>query len=110
RDLKPGNLMIDKSCLQVLDLGLPKSQADVTITATRAVMGTPAYMAPEQMEGKECDARTDIFTLGLILYEMASGKRPGQTPDFDKIPQQFAHVIERCLVPDPEGRWQTARD
>ena len=75
RDLKPGNIMVTKSGVKVLDFGLAKSPQDETITASRMVMGTPAYMAPEQREGKECDARTDIYALGLVLYEMATGKR-----------------------------------
>ena len=81
RDLKPANVMIAKNGVKVLDFGLAKcSTHDGTLTLTGAVMGTPAYMAPEQLEGKEADARTDIFALGLTLYEMATAKRvlPGQ--------------------------------
>ncbi len=112
RDLKPGNIMISKSGVKVLDFGLAKSPKDETLTDTRMVMGTPAYMAPEQRDGKECDARTDIYSLGLVLYEMATGKRveQGQSPLLDQLPQQLAHVIERCLAPDPDGRWQSAQD
>ena len=112
RDLKPGNIMISKNGVKVLDFGLAKSPQDLTLTGTRMVMGTPAYMAPEQREGKECDARTDIYALGLILYEMATGKRAehGQTPPLDTLPPQLAHLIERCLAQDPEDRWQSARD
>src|SRR5204862_7102151 len=68
RDLKPGNIMIAKSTAKVLDFGLAKSPQDETLTATQAVMGTPAYMAPEQREGKACDARSDIYALGLVLF------------------------------------------
>ena len=112
RDLKPGNVMITKTGVKVLDFGLAKSHQDETITATRAVMGTPAYMAPEQREGKEADARTDIYALGLVLYEMATGKRSkqGEIESREQLPAQLAHVIERCLVPDPDDRWQTAKD
>ncbi len=112
RDLKPGNIMVTKSGVKVLDFGLAKSSQDETITASRMVMGTPAYMAPEQRDGKECDARTDIYSLGLILYEMAGGKRAeqSQTPSLDKFPPTLAHVIERCLATDPESRWQSATD
>ena len=78
RDLKPGNIMLGKAGVKVLDFGLAKSPQDDTLTGTRMVMGTPAYMAPEQREGKECDARTDIYSLGLVLYEMATGKRAEQ--------------------------------
>src|SRR6202521_890861 len=112
RDLKPQNIMITKSGVKVLDFGLAKSPTDETLTVTRAVMGTPAYMAPEQMEGKECDARSDIYALGLVLYEMASGKSfpRGHPPLMKGLPPQFAHVIERCLEGEPENRWQSASD
>src|SRR6202521_4221291 len=112
RDLKPQNVMITKSGVKVLDFGLAKSPTDETLTAPRVVMGTPAYMAPEQLEGKECDARSDIYALGLVLYEMAAGKRlqQGQPPVMEGLPPQFAHVIERCLESEPENRWQSASD
>ena len=112
RDLKPGNIMIGKAGIKVLDFGLAKSQQDATLTGTRMVMGTPAYMAPEQRDGKVCDARTDIYSLGLVVYEMAAGKRAeqGQIPPLDALPPQLAHVIERCLAQDPDDRWQSAQD
>jgi Tol biopolymer transport system component/predicted Ser/Thr protein kinase len=112
RDLKPQNIMITKSGVKVLDFGLAKSPRDQTLTAARVVMGTPAYMAPEQLEGKECDARSDIYALGLVLYEMAAGRRSprGQPPLMEDLPPQFAHVIERCLAQGPEDRWQTTVD
>jgi serine/threonine protein kinase len=112
RDLKPGNIMFNKAGIKVLDFGLAKSSQDLTLTGTRMVMGTPAYMAPEQREAKRCDGRTDIYSLGLVLVEMATGKRGGQsriTPE-DMLPPQLAYVIERCLAPDPEDRWQSAKD
>jgi eukaryotic-like serine/threonine-protein kinase len=112
RDLKPQNIMITKSGVKVLDFGLAKSPGDETLTASHVVMGTPAYMAPEQGGGKECDARTDIYALGLVLYEMATGTRlpQGQPPSIENLPPQFAHVIERCLKSAPENRWQSASD
>jgi len=112
RDLKPGNIMLGKSGVKVLDFGLAKSQEDVTLTGSRMVMGTPAYMAPEQRDGKECDSRTDVYALGLVLYEMAMGKRAdqGQTLPLDMFPPQLAHVIELCIAPDPDDRWQSAQD
>ena len=75
RDLKPGNIMLTKSGVRLLDFGLAKSVRDESLTASNAVMGTPAYMAPEQREGKECDARADVYALGLVLCEMATGSR-----------------------------------
>ncbi len=112
RDLKPGNVMLTKAGVKVLDFGLAKSAQDETLTASQVVMGTPAYMAPEQREGKQCDARTDIYALGLIVYEMASGKRwrVDQPAPLGEFPLTFAHVVERCLEQDPEDRWQSARD
>jgi serine/threonine protein kinase len=112
RDLKPGNIMLTKSGVKVLDFGLAKAPQDETLTGSRVVMGTPAYMAPEQREGKECDARTDIYALGLVLYEMATGKRApqGEPPAMEDVPARLAPVIERCLAPDPEDRWHAAKD
>ena len=75
RDLKPGNVMLTKAGVKVLDFGLAKAQTDPTVTRSHAVLGTPAYMAPEQQEGHEADARSDIYALGLVLREMATGKR-----------------------------------
>jgi serine/threonine protein kinase len=132
RDLKPGNIMITKAGVKVLDFGLAKiarsgnaAKESEPLTAENAVMGTLAYMAPEQAEGKECDARTDIFALGLILSEMATGKRliTGDSPaaliaavmhfepaPLENTPPQFAHVVECCLAREPERRWQAAAD
>jgi Tol biopolymer transport system component len=114
RDLKPGNIMLTKSGVKVLDFGLAKiaSAREDPLTESGVVMGTPAYMAPEQMEGKECDARTDIWALGLVLYEMATGKRPEQdlSSALDEAPPQFAHIVRRCLEKDPHARWQAASD
>jgi predicted Ser/Thr protein kinase len=107
RDLKPRNIMVTKSGVKVLDFGLAKTQRDESLTASHAIMGTPAYMAPEQLEGKDCDARTDIYALGLVLREMTIGRRNGATTG---LPQHLAHVIDRCLAKEPEDRWQTARD
>jgi len=120
RDLKPGNIILAKSGVKVLDFGLAKiipagnavNSAAETITASQVVMGTPAYMAPEQRYGKECDARTDIYSFGLLLHEMASGQRAaqGQIPALDGLPEKLAHAIERCLPEDADDRWQTAID
>ena len=98
RDLKPGNIMLGKAGIKVLDFGLAKSPQDETLTGTRMVMGTPAYMAPEQREGKECDARSDIYSLGLVLCEMATGKRAeqGQTPA--RSASGAAYACDRALL------------
>ncbi len=112
RDLKPGNIMIAKAGVKVLDFGLARSTQDKTVTAANAVMGTPAYMAPEQQEGKPCDARADIYSFGLVLAEMAIGQRlqPGAQTQLDLLPEKLAHVVERCLAPDREDRWQSSQD
>lgn len=133
RDLKPGNLMITKAGVKVLDFGLAKlthpsgaaATSVSTATASQQVVGTVPYMAPEQLEGKACDARTDIFALGLVLYEMATGKRAFSAPSraalvaeilrCDPAPmgavlEKFSHTVERCLARDPEDRWQSAKD
>ena len=109
RDLKPGNIMITKSGVKVLDFGLARSQGDETVTLANQVVGTPAYMAPEQRQGRDCDARSDIYALGLVLAEMATGKRlvPGAAAE---LTGHFAHIVDRCLAPNPEDRWQSAQD
>jgi len=136
RDLKPGNIMITPSGTKLLDFGLAKAtRAPVALTGlttqtelTRegAILGTVQYMAPEQIEGKELDARTDIFAFGAVLYEIVSGKRAfeGQNqaqliasilrsePVFDDRPMPAAleHAIRRCLHKNPEERWQNVGD
>src|SRR5262249_9753222 len=106
RDLKPGNIMIAKNGVKVLDFGLARSADDETMPAAMVVMGPPAYMAPEQAEGRPCDHRTDIYALGLILYEMATGKRPprDRPASMEDLPERFAHAMGRCLQQDPEER------
>ncbi|HEV2446280.1 MAG TPA: serine/threonine-protein kinase, partial [Candidatus Sulfopaludibacter sp.] len=76
RDLKPRNIMVTRHGVKVLDFGLAKMVSEAGLTEANVVMGTPAYMAPEQVEGKEADARTDLFALGLVLSEMAAGRLP----------------------------------
>ena len=112
RDMKPGNVMLTKAGVKVLDFGLAKSPKDEKLTGPNVVMGTPAYMAPEQREGQDCDARTDIYALGLMLFEMATGKRyrKEEPRSLEQVPEKLGHVIERCLSPDPEERWQSAAD
>src|SRR5215813_8655127 len=107
RDLKPGNIMIGKTGVKVLDFGLASLRGDPTITAERIVMGTPAYMAPEQREGKPADARTDIYGFGWVLYEMLTGARVG--PQRKRIrSRKLESIVARCLEEDPKRRWQSA--
>jgi serine/threonine protein kinase/tetratricopeptide (TPR) repeat protein len=109
RDLKPANIILTKSGVKVLDFGLAKSSKDDTLTVSNAVMGTPAYMAPEQKEGKPADARSDIFSLGCTLYEMAAGVRPG--PQRARLPSRaLDRIVSRCLAQDPSRRWQSAAE
>jgi eukaryotic-like serine/threonine-protein kinase len=107
RDLKPANIMLTKSGVKVLDFGLAKSVVDPSLTAAGGVMGTPVYMAPERMEGKEADVRSDIYALGLILAEMTTGKRSRSA---ENLPTDLNRVVSRCLEADPDERWQCARD
>jgi serine/threonine protein kinase/Tfp pilus assembly protein PilF len=107
RDLKPGNIMIAKSGVKVLDFGLARSGQDETITGSRMIVGTPAYMAPEQREGKPADARSDVYAFGRILFEMLTGTREG--PQRNRIrPRKLEKLVTRCLENDPGRRWQSA--
>ena len=100
RDLKPGNIMLTKSGVKVLDFGLATWDGDETITGSRMVMGTPAYMAPEQREGKPADARTDIYSFGCVLYEMLTGARA--TAERKPLPSKsLEKIVSRCLEADP---------
>ncbi len=136
RDLKPGNVMLTKTGTKLLDFGLakvrparPAEEHEPTLTEAGELLGTPRYMAPEQLEGKEPDARTDIFALGTVLYEMATGQRafpatsqagaitailstepaaisklrPGTSPALDR-------AVATCLAKDPDDRWQSSHD
>jgi eukaryotic-like serine/threonine-protein kinase len=144
RDLKPANVMIGPDGrVKVLDFGLAKIREAETVFATDAstrvveedltgggrIVGTVAYMSPEQAEGKPVDQRSDIFSLGVVLHEMATGERPFKgdteisvisaiikdtpsavTDSRRDLPQQFARIVKRCLVKDPQRRYQSARD
>jgi tetratricopeptide (TPR) repeat protein len=109
RDLKPGNIMLTKSGVKVLDFGLATLEGTETLTGNHMVLGTPAYMAPEQREGKPADARTDIYSFGCVFYEMLTGTRA--TPERKRIPSRsLEKIVSRCLATDPARRWQTAAE
>jgi eukaryotic-like serine/threonine-protein kinase len=130
RDLKPGNIMRDaQGRVVVMDFGLARSLAGDGMTRTGTMMGTMEYMSPEQAQAKELDARSDIFTSGLICYELLTGKMPYHADsvvasllkrmqeraippsDWDaSIPQPVSELVSRCLERDPAERWQSAEE
>jgi hypothetical protein len=109
RDLKPAKIMLTKSGVKLLDFGLSRSFEHVHATAEWERMGTPAYMAPEQFDGRTADARTDIYAFGLVLCEMATGTRPSSKSEVT-MPLALDRLVKRCLEADPDERWQSARD
>jgi len=137
RDVKPQNIMLTRDGVKVLDFGLAKGGAkpgptEATLTAVLTtegtVMGTPQYMAPEQFEGKEADARSDIWAFGAVLYEMVTGQKAFQGKSYSSLvgailsadpapmavkpftPVWLERLVRRCLAKDPEERWQSMRD
>lgn len=109
RDLKPANIMIAKSVVKVLDFGLAKSGQDESLTGSRVVMGTPAYMSPEQRDGKPADFRSDIYSFGCVLHEMLTGVRP--SVQRKRMPtRKLERIVSRCLEPDPGARWQSTAE
>ncbi len=130
RDLKPSNIMIDKDGnVRIMDFGIARSLEVKGITGAGVMIGTPEYMSPEQVEGKETDQRSDIYSLGVILYEMITGRLPfeGDTPlnialkhkteepleprKFNaQIPENLSRVILRCMEKDREKRYQRVEE
>jgi Tol biopolymer transport system component len=144
RDLKPGNVMLTKSGARLMDFGLARAALPAAaapgaltesptvsrpLTREGTIVGTFQYMAPEQLEGKEADSRSDLWALGCVLYEMATGKRafegasqasliaailehePRPLTELRPLtPPVLDHLVRRCLAKDPAERWQSARD
>jgi Tol biopolymer transport system component len=148
RDLKPANILVTKQGIKLLDFGLAKLAASTSgaaagphpisavdqatvaaLTGAHTVVGTPQYMAPEQIEARDVDARSDIFAFGCVLYELLTGQRAfdGQTSSsvmaavlatkprpieelMPLTPPALERIVSRCLAKDPEDRWQSARD
>jgi serine/threonine protein kinase len=145
RDLKPGNIMLTRHGAKLMDFGLARivrpptagvaqdastaTTAEHPLTREGTLIGTVPYMAPEQLDGKEADARSDIFALGSVLYEMITGRRAftgesqarlisaimtSEQPPIDELqpgaPPALDHVVRRCLAKEPDERWQSALD
>ena len=141
RDLKPGNVMLTRSGVKLLDFGLAKARSPAVdpgvsaqstvatpLTAQGTILGTLQYMAPEQIEGRETDARTDIFAFAVVLYEMLTGEPPfrgspasvlgailkEEPPPLGEVlplaPAALDHLVRVCIAKDPDNRFQTMRD
>ncbi len=128
RDLKPQNIMVDSAGrVYLMDFGIAKSMELAGMTRTGVLMGTPDYMSPEQAKGEKADARSDLFTIGVIFYELLTGQQPYRcqtvmqtlvkrtkeravpTRELDpSIPQYISDVVSKCLEIDPDHRYQSA--
>jgi serine/threonine protein kinase len=111
RDLKPANIMITRSGVKVLDFGVAQMPGGED-PSTGAVVGTLAYMSPSQWNGNPADARSDIFALGLVLYEMATGERPSRSSPapLTNVPAGLAGLVARCLRNDAASRVQSMEE
>jgi len=130
RDIKSDNIMItDDGRVKVMDFGLAKLRGSVQLTKSSSTLGTVAYMSPEHLQGQEVDARTDIFSFGVVLYEMLTGKLPFKG-EYDSammyaivneepqqiqqyrsdLPSELLHVLNRALEKDPEERYQSVKE
>jgi serine/threonine protein kinase/Tol biopolymer transport system component len=142
RDLKPGNVMVTPAGVKLLDFGLAKlrptndaapalsavATIDRELTLKGTILGTLQYMSPEQVEGKDTDGRTDVFALGMVLYEMLTGRKafegkshvslmaailerePESMSSIRPVSPALERIVETCLAKDPDDRWQTARE
>jgi len=130
RDLKPSNIMIDREGnVRIMDFGIARSVEAKGMTGAGTIIGTPEYMSPEQVEGKDVDRRSDIYSLGIILYEMLTGRVPfegntafavgmkhkGEIPRGPReinpqIPESLSRIVLKCLEKSREKRYQTADD
>lgn len=130
RDIKPSNIILaNKDVVKVADFGIAKLPQLETLTQTDDIVGTPFYMSPEQIEGRKVDGRSDVFSTGVVLYEMLTGTRPFQgdnipsivykivhkTPKapsqkYDFIPKHFDEVVKKALAKEPEQRYQSAAE
>ncbi len=129
RDMKPANILVDTNHeIKIVDFGIAAASkhAESRLTRTGTLIGTPTYISPEQIQGKAVDARTDIYSLGIIMYEMLSGSPPyladdpmalifmhveGSARRIDDVnplvPKEFADIVHKCILPDPDERFQS---
>ena len=130
RDIKPGNVMVTRDgTVKVMDFGIARMQTDITAPQTSSVIGTPTYLSPEQAQGQPVDARSDLYSLGCVLYELLAGQPPftGDTPvaiaykqvnetpvppsaHNADVPPRLDAVVMKCLAKNPANRYQSAEE